>query len=52
MSDARAIVHGIMGGEIHHASKVRHISLDNVSTTNNLTHVTGNSIFDRNPFGE
>ena len=52
MSNARAIVHGIMGGEIHHASEVRHISLDNVSTTNNLTHVTGDSIFDRNPFGE
>ena len=52
MSDARAIVHGIMGGEIHHASEVCHISLDNVSTTNNLTHVTGDSIFDRNPFRE
>ena len=52
MSDVRAVVHGIMCGEIHHASEVCHILLNNVSTIHNLMHVAGDSIFDRNPFGE
>jgi hypothetical protein len=33
ISDAQAIVHGILRGEIHHASEVSH-SIDNISTTN------------------
>jgi hypothetical protein len=31
MSDANALVHGILRGEIHHASEVSHYSIDNIS---------------------
>lgn len=34
ISDVQAIVHGILRGEIHHASKVSHHSIDNVSAAN------------------
>lgn len=34
ISDARAIVHGILHGEIHHAGEVSHLSIDNISITN------------------
>ena len=35
ISDAQAIVRGILRGEVHHASEVSHHSIDNVSTANN-----------------
>ena len=34
ISNARAVVHGILRGEIHHASEVSHLSVDKVSVAN------------------
>jgi hypothetical protein len=50
ISDARAVVHGILRGEIHHASKVSHLSVDNASIANIFMHVAGDSLFDWYPF--
>jgi hypothetical protein len=33
ISDAQAIVHGILCGDIHHASEVSHQSIDDILTT-------------------
>ena len=57
MSDAKVLVHGILRGEIHHASEVSHSSIGNVSLANKhvflrICKTLGYRLFYWSPFGE